>query len=314
MGDAKRVVVLISTYNGEKYIGEQIASILEQKTKHHIDILIRDDGSNDRTVSIVASFVDKYQNISFFQGENIGVVSSYFELLKKAEDYDYYSFCDQDDYWLPEKIDTAVKTLEAVKEDIPLLYASPSFVTDGDLNKTGKITQIERKKIDFYNTAIQNFCPGHNQVVNHRLAEILRSVEIDPSQVYSQDLWVTNVAAVTGKIIFDNKPHTLYRMHHDNKLGFGEGNADWIKQRISRAESHEGAKFSRQLKYFYSVFSDRLTDEQKEEVQKFLSSQKSFSNRAGYIGKTKFWRQREKENTLFKLLYLFGGYNIMEKR
>lgn len=310
MDDAKKVVVLISTYNGEKYIGEQIDSILKQKTKHHVDILIRDDGSKDNTVSIVTALADKNQNIELITGENRGVVGSYFDLLNRAGDYDYYLFCDQDDYWLPDKIDTAVRTLESVVEDIPLLYASPSYVTDGDLNKTGKITQIERKKINFYNTAIQNFCPGHNQVVNHRLAEILRSVEIDPSQVYSQDLWVTNVAAVTGKIIFDNKPHTLYRMHHDNKLGFGEGNADWIKQRISRAESHEGAKFSRQLKYFYSVFSDRLTDEQKDEVHKFLSSQRSFSKRAGYICKTKFWRQREKENTLFKLLYLFGGYNV----
>lgn len=310
MDDAKRVVVLISTYNGEKYIGEQIDSILKQKTKHHVDILIRDDGSKDNTVSIIAALADKYQSISFIQGGNKGVVGSYFNLLKAAGDYDYYSFCDQDDYWLPEKIDTAVRTLESTHEDIPLLYASPSFVTDGGLNKTGKITQTERKKIDFYNTAIQNFCPGHNQVINRRLAEILIDVEADSSQVYSQDLWVTNVAAVTGKIIFDNTPHTLYRMHHDNKLGFGEGNADWVKQRISRAESHEGAKFSKQLRYFYSVFCDRLTDEQKDEVQKFLSSQRSFSKRAGYIGKTKFWRQREKENTLFKLLYLFGGYNI----
>lgn len=308
MDDAKRVVVMISTYNGEKYIGEQIDSILKQKTKHHIDILIRDDGSKDSTISIIASLADKYHSISFFQGENRGVVGSYFDLLKRAGDYDYYSFCDQDDYWLPDKIETAVNTLEATNAKIPLLYASPSYVTDGHLNKTGKITQTERKKINFYNTAIQNFCPGHNQVINYRMAEILRSVEPDSTQVYSQDLWVTNVAAVTGKIIFDSEPHTLYRMHHDNKLGFGEGNADWIKQRITRAQGHEGAKFSKQLKYFYSVFSDRLTDEQKDEVKKFLSSQKSFSKRAGYIRQTKFWRQRQKENTLFKLLYLFGGY------
>ncbi len=310
MDDAKRVVVLISTYNGEKYISEQIESILKQKTKQHVDIVIRDDGSKDKTVTVVSKIAEKNTCIKIIKGENIGVVCSFFDLLKQAGDYDYYSFCDQDDYWLEDKIETAVNTLGKVGEDISLLYASPSFVADGELHKTGKITQTERKKIDFYNTAIQNFCPGHNQVFNFKLAEILRSVDVDPTQVYSQDLWVTNVAVVTGRIIFDKTPHTLYRMHQNNELGFGEGRADWIKQRILRAQGHEGAKFSRQLKYFYHIFKDQLTDEQQDEVRKFLSSQSSFVKRAGYISKTKFWRQRDKENVLFKLLYLFGGYKF----
>lgn len=105
------VSVLMSTYNGAKYIREQIDSILNQKDVN-VELLIRDDGSSDNTAEICKEYQKKNTNIRFYQGENIGVGKSFMELLKKAPEADYYSFSDQDDVWLEDKLSRAVKMIK----------------------------------------------------------------------------------------------------------------------------------------------------------------------------------------------------------
>ena len=93
----KKILVLMSTYNGEKYVDTQIKSVLNQKNVN-VKIYIRDDGSSDKTVDIIKKYND--ERITFFEGQNKGATDSFFELIKKAPlDFDYYAFCDQDDYW-----------------------------------------------------------------------------------------------------------------------------------------------------------------------------------------------------------------------
>ena len=90
----KKVQVLLSTYNGEKYLKEQLDSIIAQKGVD-VHILARDDGSKDDTIKIL----EGYENIDIIKGSNIGVCKSFFELINKSGEYDYYSFADQDDVW-----------------------------------------------------------------------------------------------------------------------------------------------------------------------------------------------------------------------
>ncbi|WP_276834352.1 glycosyltransferase, partial [Massilicoli timonensis] len=107
---SKRILVLLSAYNGEKYISAQIESILYQKTEHQVDLLIRDDGSNDDTLNILQEYETKYPDrIKVVEGENIGYNKSFFWLIQEANGYDYYSLSDQDDVWLDNKLDIAVK-------------------------------------------------------------------------------------------------------------------------------------------------------------------------------------------------------------
>ena len=97
-----QVAVLMSTYNGEKYIRDQIDSILSQ-IKVNVTLFIRDDGSTDSTVKIITQYTEKYSNIKFWVGENIGVGNSFMQLLYSLTDeFDYYAFSDQDDIWLNE--------------------------------------------------------------------------------------------------------------------------------------------------------------------------------------------------------------------
>ena len=99
--DKKKVLVLLSAYNGQTYLNEQIDSILNQKTSHQVDLLVRDDGSTDGTIAILEEYERKQPlRVRVCYEQNIGYLDSFFELIKKAEGYDYYALSDQDDVWL----------------------------------------------------------------------------------------------------------------------------------------------------------------------------------------------------------------------
>ena len=106
------VGVVLSSYNGEKYIIKQIDSILNQ-TYRNIHLFIRDDGSSDNTAALIRSF-ENDERITCIYGENRGVIKSFYEATKVASrSSEYIAFSDQDDYWLPNKIERAVNLLEA---------------------------------------------------------------------------------------------------------------------------------------------------------------------------------------------------------
>ena len=112
----KNILVLMSTYNGSKYIKQQIESIFKQKNVN-ADILIRDDGSTDDTIDIINSFGD--DRIKLYKGYNLGSTNSFIDLIKYSAkhypDYEYYAFSDQDDVWEPEKIKVAVNALKKIE-------------------------------------------------------------------------------------------------------------------------------------------------------------------------------------------------------
>ncbi len=306
----KRIAVLLSAYNGENYIEKQIESILQQKGVDTLTLIVRNDRSKDGTAKILKSLLEEHDNIEVLDGQNIGLVASFLNLLSYAygKGFDYYSFSDQDDYWLPDKLSTAIIALDGHKE--PCMYASCSTIVDDKLEPSGSVTQTKLRDITFYNSAIQNFCPGHNQVLNHAMVKEIIDKTKYSSAIYSQDMWITKVASVTGNIIFDNKPHTLYRQHANNQLSFGKSKFEWIKDHIKRLKNDEGKKIAKQLKYFSECYQDCLSEEQKYEIIDFFDSQKSFSKRMTYIAHSKMYRQKSYETILFKAVYLLGGYNI----
>ena len=305
------IAVLLSSYNGENFVAQQLESILNQKTNYSFKIFVRDDGSKDTTLRILKKFSLNHKNIEIIAGKNKGYVASFFELLKISylQGYSWFAFSDQDDYWLPNKLQDAVDKIKPYDHE-PVLYGSKSLVTDEKLLSTGKTTQTKKKNINFYNTAIQNILPGHGQVINKRLAKIILKYTGNTAQIYSQDLWISTVASVTGKVIFDDQPHTLYRMHSGNQLGYGKGKIQWILDHISRLRQKESNKIAKQLNYFIKCYFSFLSLEEKEEMKKFFSSQKHVMNRILYATHTRLYRQRKSETQIFKLLYILGFYNL----
>ncbi|MFI3173314.1 MAG: glycosyltransferase family 2 protein [Eubacteriales bacterium] len=302
----QRVMVLLSSYNGEKYIAAQIESIMQQKDISHIELLIRDDGSTDGTKDIIKKLVEKYGNILLIEGANIGYVASYFTLIQECGGYDYYALSDQDDIWLDDKISCAIDALEKY-DDEPVLYGSTSMLVREDLVPFGK-TQEQLREITFCNSMIQNFFPGHTQVFNNELLKLLKR-PFDCSQIYVHDSWITNVAVIKGRVVFDNVPHTYYRQHSNNELGFSKGIVSWVRERMKRIQKADGKKYARQIEYLYCEFKDELDKESRTEMEKYRKCQKNIMTRLHYVIVSKLYRQKKIETLFFKVLYLVGGYN-----
>ena len=168
------VAILLSTYNGEKYLEEQLDSLLLQSYQDFV-VYIRDDGSSDRTVNIINQYVMKDNRfINVGNSENLGCAASFINLLRNAS-ADIYMFCDQDDYWLPNKLQRAVDYFSAIDPLQPTLYHCDLSVVDEKLNIIQN-SFLQHQKMSAYdsmrknNLFIQNFVVGCSCAVNASLA------------------------------------------------------------------------------------------------------------------------------------------------
>ncbi len=303
----KRILVMMSTYNGEKHLREQIDSIFYQKTNHEVHLRIRDDGSKDSTCYIIEEYIAKYpERVELIRGKNLGYNGSFFSLIQSAEGYDYYSISDQDDVWLADKLQIACDSIDKVKEDIPILYASTSYLVHDDLVPYGTTRKKERE-MSMYNTIIQNICPGHTQVMNNRLLDLLKG-EIDTNRIYVYDSWIQNVANLYGRIVFDNDSHTYYRQYEGNQLGSGVGKIGQLMASRKRTDTGDGHKYRRQIEYFQEMYEEKMKEKgYYTEIDLFLSTQ-SLSQKLKYVVRSRLYRQRCIETLAFRCAILLGKY------
>lgn len=306
-----RILVLMSTYQGEQYLQEQLDSILNQSEP--ADILIRDDGSLDQTVAMLREYEQKYSQIRVIYGKNIGVVNSFFALLKEAKDHEFYAFSDQDDVWMEDKLSCAISKLEALDSRKPALYASCSMLVDDQLHGF-ETTQINRRGLTFYNVLIQNLMPGHSQVFNQALVDFINAHPVDTDKVVVHDFWLALLGITFGQVVFDNTYHTYYRQHGHNEIGYGYGRFGWFTERIKRIYHAKAKEITAQNQVFYDTFHTMLTESQKNELEGFLNSQQNFIHRMRYLAHANVYRQKKSETFLFYLLYSLGGYKMNAKR
>lgn len=303
----KKILVMMSTYNGEKHLREQIDSILNQQTEHEVHLKIRDDGSKDQTCAIIEEYMSKYPDrVELRPRVNKGYNGSFFSLIQHAEGYDYYAISDQDDVWLPDKLQVACDAIDRVKEDMPLLYASTSYLVHDDLKPYGT-TRKKVREMGMYNTIIQNICPGHTQVMNNRLIEKLKT-EIDPSRIYVYDSWIQNVANLYGRILFDNEAHTYYRQYEGNQLGSGVGRIGQLLASRKRTDTGDGHKYKNQIGYFLETYEEELKKKGVfSEVQKLVDTG-SFGKRLKFFFSSKLYRQSRLESLAFRVAVLTKNY------
>ena len=216
----EKVDILLATYNGEKYIREQIDSILNQTYKE-FRLLISDDGSIDGTRDILNEYKAKDDRIEIFmQEENLGVVKNFEFLLKKVE-AKYYMFSDQDDIWKDEKIE---KSLKKIEEGFDLVY-SDLEVVDENLNVTyesyWKLKGIY-KKIKKYNNFeslyLNNFITGCTVISKKELIDSFMPLP-NISKFVLHDYWISLIISQNGKIAYIEEPLIKYRQHKNNKVG-----------------------------------------------------------------------------------------------
>ena len=214
-----KVNIVLSTYNGAKFLAEQIESIQKQ-TFTDWQLLIRDDGSTDETPQIIKQFVVADKRIKFINAdkrENFGIIKNFFTLVK-FEAADYYFFSDQDDVWLPNKMATMLD--EAAKHDQakPLMVYMDLSVVDQNLVVTQP--SMIRSQSHHANTTLlaeltENTVTGGVAMINHALAEKW----VDTDDIVMHDWYLALLATATGKLVYIDKPGELYRQHDNNVLG-----------------------------------------------------------------------------------------------
>lgn len=273
-----KVLVVMSAYNGERFIAEQIESILKQKNVE-ITLLIRDDGSTDGTPDIIRGYAQKNRNIVFIPGNNVGFRASFFNTLVDEKNvYDYYAFSDQDDYWEPEKLDRAIKMIERVdKENV--LYTSALRVVDENLNPM-YTNQYKKLRISFGSALSRQRLAGCTMVFDRSLKKLCEKFRIrqEMKDAISHDAAVYYICLLTGgTVLFDENSHILYRRHSGTVTEHGLG---FIKRVNSvTAIFHENSRQKlEQVKLLNGIYGGDISEENRPLVDEILQYQKGFAN------------------------------------
>lgn len=238
MHSTDKIAILMATYNGEKYICQQIDSILSQTCKDW-ELYIHDDGSEDNTIAAVESYVEKYPDkIHLIDGKSTGGAKYNFFYMFGQVEAPYYMTCDQDDVWLEKKIELTYDKMLAIedKADIPCLVYTELRVVDSELNTIAD-TMSEYQSLDCHKRTInqfilQNSVTGCTMMMNRALRDkMLHITNIDNTIMH--DWWAALVAAQFGKTAFIDEPTILYRQHGDNSLGaLGINRFSYIVRRV----------------------------------------------------------------------------------
>jgi hypothetical protein len=215
-----RAAILLSTYNGAKFLSEQLASFAAQD---HADwtLFWRDDGSTDASVQVMRAFAPDRCVRVVEPGGNVGVLGSYLALLRAALPTlgpdDAAAFADQDDVWLPHKLARGIKALAGVPAGVPALYCARQVLVDAGLRRIGESPAFNRPP-GFPAALAQNIATGCTILLNRPAAALIAGSTPPPGTLH--DWWsYLLVSAVGGTVIADATPALLYRQHGGNVVG-----------------------------------------------------------------------------------------------
>ncbi len=279
MKDAEPLIdILMATYNGERFIGEQIESIRGQ-TCAVWRLLVSDDCSTDTTLDVLRRYAaadGRIQVVS--QGvRHGGAKANFFSLMEKSA-APYVMFCDQDDVWLPRKVE---KTLAAMRKiegsasgDAPLLVFTDMKVVDGQLNVIAesfeKFSSIEPARTSFPHVLAQSLGAGCTMMVNAAARDLALKVQ-NLDDVIMHDWWLTLLASAFGRIGYLNEPTSLYRRHGFNEIGALEYSPVKRASHFDVMERGVASTVS-QARTFLRCYGGALSAEQFKRIKEFVTS------------------------------------------
>lgn len=268
----KSIAVLMSTYNGERFLREQIDSVLTQKNVD-VHLFVRDDGSSDETLNILNEYSEK-KMLEWYSDVNMGPAKSFLKLLYNIGNYDFFAFCDQDDVWLPTKLYEAIETIN--NENSPALYCSDTMLVDANLTPIRKANLTA--KGNFFESLVSNPVTGCTMVINKKLRDLV--VKYKPSVIDMHDWWIYRVCmAVDGYFYFDKTPHILYRQHDNNVVGGISSKKKKYKKRIQSLFDNNGGIRYHMAEMLYRGYAEYLKIENKEILEKFVCYRNSLAAR-----------------------------------
>ena len=292
-----QVCVLLSTYNGENFLQEQLDSLYNQTIP--VDIHVRDDGSTDGTLSILQTNANKIKSISY--GINIGCCHSFLTLVKEvSNDYEYYMFCDQDDVWLPNKVEAAMSKLQNV--DSPRLYISALTTVDTELNVINQCINVlpKNKCLTLEKSLVKSYGYGCTMMFNLALKKLY--AQLDFPWMDSHDWYMQKVAMLFGDVVCDENAHIWYRQHDNNVCGINKKVT--FKQNKARMRKAKYAR-SKVADILLKTYNDQL-DEKRKNSLTVISEAKKIKNRFKILFSHKYSAYSLKSNLAIKVYAILG--------
>ncbi len=247
------ISIILSTYNGEKYIKEQLDSIINQTYKN-FELIIVDDFSQDTTVKILKNYLNQYKNIFLYENEkNIGYVKN-FEKGVRFSKGDYIAFSDQDDYWYPEKLEILMNRID----EYDVAYCDSELVNE-NLEPKGKKMSTNHNLLSSSNPLnfiIKNCVSGHAMLFKKSLLEN----NFEFPELIPHDWWITFLASNRKGVFFVNKPLVKYRIHDNNCIG---GNGHKKIKKEEKVKRHKN-----RIQQFLEVSRDK----EKKVLKRILKS------------------------------------------
>lgn len=271
-GYKPKVAVLLSTYNGEKYLQQQLDTIYAQSGVV-VDLLVRDDGSTDQTLEILEN-QKSAGRLNWYTGENLKPARSFLHLLSAAPEAEYYAFADQDDYWMRDKLHVAYSRLKDYV-DRPALYFCQTQLVDEELVP---LINVKINPLLTYGEAlIHQFVGGCTMVMNQKMRDIV--VRYTPNYLQMHDFWIYDIALAVGATVeFDKKPHMLYRQHGKNAVGQLNDTKFVWKSRMDRLRKNEHIRL-KTAQELWNGFEDLMTEENRELTQRILSYRNNWATK-----------------------------------
>lgn len=299
----RSVAVLMSVYNAEPFLAEQIDSILKQEGVE-VFLFIRDDGSTDGSPAIAQKYATEFTNVLVEIGRNVGAKDGFLSLIELCPfETDYYGFSDADDVWLPNKLWSAVKMLEGMEgvPGEPLIYASGTTSTDADLNVIGKSAPLYRSP-SFSNALVECRVSGATAVFNHAARQVLR--RYDYRDAVMHDAWLYLVLCAFGRMVYDDRAFMLYRQHSRNLVGGPQGASKIWRRRLDRGALLR--RYRKQAECFYAQAAGDLSEEKREQIRRFVEHPSSLLKRVLFALNPTVRHQRLRSDFILRLLTITG--------
>lgn len=300
------VAILLCTYNGERFLAEQLDS-LEAQIHQNWFLIVSDDGSKDATLTILLKYQAKWPlgKITIFKGPHQGFCQNFLSLACDSEiKADYYAFCDQDDVWLPEKLVVALKNIAENQEvDLPYVYCGRTTYIDEKLRKVG-VSPLFTFPRTFRNALIQSIAGGNTMVFNQNTKDFLEKT--GPVDHPSHDWWLYQlVTGVGGVVFYDPEAKVLYRQHKDALVG-GNNSILARVERISMVMKGQFKKWSDMNIASLRLIEPLLTRSSRETLELFIKMRNAkFKDRLRLIEVVGLYRQTRRGTISLLLAALF---------
>ena len=285
----RKVTVVMSAYNGSKYIEAQLDSIFRQKDVD-VTCYVRNDGSTDNTLDVLNNYSNKEgqeSTIIIDKGKNVGWEKSFLLALRDAPKGDYYAFADQDDIWFDDKLISGIEMLEEQSnKDIPLMYHCNKISTYENLKPLQHQVRRTPKPLNRQNALIQEYAQGCSIILNEAARQLV--IRHLPKEKIAHDFLCGLLCYLFGNIIYDDRPHFYHISHGNNASGEGHTIGSW-KGRLKKF-------FSDSQVYYLPIadliegYGDKLTDDDRMFLSKLQMYKHSLCDKLSLLFSTKFIR------------------------